>query len=116
MRNERHSQNGTTLVVNKIDHGLFPGDSVYLDIFTGSATTETLTIVSKTQNTFTVTASNSSNTSGNVIYYNSTEFDDTRWRFVRVKLRLLPTEAAFLPGERMADRIIERDPGISSNY
>ena len=111
-----YSQNGTTLVVNKIDHGLFPGDSVYLDIFTGSATTETLTIVSKTQNTFTVTASNSFNTSGNVIYYNSTEFDDTRWRFVRVKLRLLPTEAAFLPGERMADRIIEKDPGISSNY
>ena len=31
-------QSGTTLVVTKNDHGLFPGDDVYLDISTGSAT------------------------------------------------------------------------------
>ena len=43
-------------------------------------------------------------------YHNSTAFTDTRWRFVRVKLRTLPTEVAFLAGERMADRIIEKDP------
>ena len=103
-------------MVTKNDHGLFPGDDVYLDISTGSATDETLTIVSKTQNTFTLTASGSATTSGNVVYHNSTAFNDTRWRFVRVKLRSLPTEVAFLAGERMADRIVERDSGISSTY
>ena len=41
---------------NKKDHGLFPGDDVFLDISTGTAIDETLEIVSKTQNTFTVTA------------------------------------------------------------
>ena len=111
-----YSQSGTTLIVTKSDHGLFPGDDVFLDISTGSGTDETLTIVSKTQNTFTLTASNSVTTSGNVTYHNSTAFNDTRWRFVRVKLRSLPTEVAFLAGERMADRIVERDPGISSTY
>ena len=114
--NATYSQSGTTLIVTKNDHGLFLGDNVYLDISTGSATDETLTIISKTQNTFTFTASNSATTSGNVVYHNSTEFNDTRWRFVRVKLRSLPTEVAFLAGERMADRIVERDSGISSTY
>jgi len=114
--NAEYSQNGTTLVVTKNDHGLFPGDDVYLDISTGSATDETLTIISKTQNTFTLTASGSATTSGNVVYHNSTAFNDTRWRFIRVKLRSLPTEVAFLAGERMADRIVERDSGISSTY
>ena len=114
--NATYSQSGTSLVVTKSDHGLFPGDSVFLDISTGTGIDETLTIVSKTQNTFTVTASNSLTTSGNVVYHNSTEFNDTRWRFVRVKLRSLPTEVAFLAGERMADRIIEKDPGITSTY
>ena len=114
--NATYSQNGTTLVVTKSDHGLFPGDSVFLDISTGTGIDETLTIVSKTQNTFTVTASNSLTTLGNVVYHNSTAFNDTRWRFVRVKLRTLPTEVAFLAGERMADRIIEKDPGIASTY
>ena len=114
--NATYSQSGTTLIVTKNDHGLFPGDDVYLDISTGSATDETLTIVSKTQNTFTLTASGSATTSGNVVYHNSTAFNDTRWRFIRVKLRSLPTEVAFLAGERMADRIVERDSGISSTY
>jgi len=111
-----YAQSGTSLVVTKSEHGLYPGDSVYLDISTGSAVDETLTIVSKTQNTFTVTASNSLTSLGNVVYHNSTAFNDTRWRFVRVKLRTLPTEVAFLAGERMADRIIEKDPGITSTY
>ena len=114
--NATYSQNGTSLTVTKNDHGLFPGDNVYLDITTGGGTDETLEIISKTQNSFTVTASNAAVTSGNLVYHNSTEFNDTRWRFVRVKLRSLPTEVAFLAGERMADRIVERDSGISSTY
>ncbi len=114
--NATYTQSGTSLVVTKDNHGLFPNDNVYLDISTGSATDETLTIISKTQNTFTLTASNSATTSGNVVYHNSTAFNDTRWRFVRVKLRSLPTEVAFLAGERMAERIVERDSGIASTY
>ena len=111
-----YKQIGNSIEVEKIDHGLFPGDSVYLNILTGSGVSETLTIISKTQNTFTVTATNSLTTEGDVAYHLSTEFNDTRWQFIRVKLRILPTEVAFLPGERMADRIIEKDPGISADY
>jgi len=111
-----YSQSGTTLVVTKSDHGLFPGDDVFLDFSTGSAVDDTLTIQSKTQNTFTVTTSGSLNTAGNVTYHNSTAFNDTRWRFVRVKLQSLPTEVGFLTDERMTDRIIERDPGVASTY
>ena len=69
-----YSQSGTTLVVTKSDHGLFPGDDVFLDFSTGSAVDDTLTIQSKTQNTFTVTTSGALNTAGNVTYHNSTAF------------------------------------------
>ncbi len=109
-------QNGTTIVVSKNDHGLFPNDNVFLDFKTGNGVDDTLTIVSKTQNTFTVNAAAAVNTSGSVTYHNSTAFNDTRWNFVRVKLRRLPTEIVSLVNERMVDRIIERDPGISSTY
>ena len=111
-----YQQSGNILTVTKNDHGLFPGDSVFLDITTGTAIDETLEIVRKTQNTFTVNATTSRSTSGNVTYHNSTSFNDTRWRFLRVKLRSLPTQVAFLSGERMADRIIEKDQGVSATY
>ena len=111
-----YSQSGTSITITKSDHGLFPGDNVFLDFSTGSAVDATLTIDSKTQNTFTVTANGSLNTAGNVTYHNSTEFNDTRWKFVRVKLQSLPTEVGFLSEERMTDRIIERDPGVTSTY
>jgi len=114
--NTTYSQNSTTITVSKDDHGLYPGDDVYLDFSTGSAVDETLTIVSKTQNTFTLTASAPVTTSGNVSYYVSTPFSDTRWTSTRVKVRYLPTEASFFSGERLADRIVEKDPGISSTY
>ena len=111
-----YSQSGTSITITKSDHGLFPGDNVFLDFSTGSAVDATLTIDSKTQNTFTVTANGSLNTAGNVTYHNSTEFNDARWKFVRVKLQSLPTEVGFLSEERMTDRIIERDPGVTSTY
>jgi len=114
--NATYTQNGTTLVVTSNDHGLFPGDKVFLDFSSGSAIDSTLTIQSKTQNTFTVTTNGSLNTNGNVTYHNSTEFNDKRWKFVRVKLQSLPTEVGFLKDERMTDRIIERDPGVVSTY
>ena len=111
-----YSQSGTTIVVTQAEHGLYPGDDVYLDVSTGSGVDETLTIVSKTQNTFTLTASGSVTTSGNVTYYLSTSFSDPRWTATRVKLRYLPTEVSIFAGERLADRIVEKDPGIASTY
>ena len=71
-----YSQSGTTLVVTKQDHGLYPGESVWLDISTGGGVDETLSIVSTTQNTFTVTTSASATNNGNVNYYLSTTFGD----------------------------------------
>ena len=63
-----YNQSGTTLVITKQDHGLYPGENVYLDIQSGGGVDATLTIVSTTQNTFTVTTSASANVSGNVNY------------------------------------------------
>ena len=114
--NATYSQSGTTLIVTKLDHGLYPGESVWLDISTGGGVDETLLIVSTTQNTFTVTTSASATNNGNVTYYLSTTFGDTRWTTTRTRLRYLPTELSFFSGERLADRIIEKDPGISSTY
>ena len=111
-----YNQSGTTLVITKQDHGLYPGENVYLDVQTGAGVDETLTIVSTTQNTFTVTASASANVSGNLNYYLSTTFGDSRWTTIRTRIRYIPTAATFFAGERLADRIIEKDPGISSTY
>jgi hypothetical protein len=111
-----YNQSGTTLVITKQDHGLFPGQNVYLDIQSGAGVDETLTIASTTQNTFTVTASASANVSGNVNYYLSTTFGDPNWTSIRVRIRYIPTDITLFAGERLADRIIEKDPGISSTY
>jgi len=111
-----YNQSGTTLTVTKQDHGLYAGESVYLDFLTGGGVDATLSIVSTTQNTFTVTTSASATNSGNVSYYLSTTFGDSRWTTTRVRLRYLPTELSFFSGERLTDRIIEKDPGISSTY
>ena len=111
-----YSQSGTTVTVTQSDHGLFVGQNIYLDYQTGAAVDETLTIVSVTQNTFTVTATNSFTTSGNVIYYLSTTFDDPLWTTTRVRLRSIPTPVRFFAGERLVDRVVERDPGIFSTY
>ena len=111
-----YSQSGTTLVVTKQDHGLYPGENIWLDMSTGGGVDETLSIVSTTQNTFTVTTSASATNNGNVNYYLSTTFGDSRWTTTRVRLRYLPTELSFFSGERLADRIIEKDPGLASTY
>lgn len=111
-----YSQSGTTITVTKQDHGLRVGESVYLNFTTGAAVDATLPIVSATQNSFTCTAAGSLTTGGNINFYLSVGFDDLRWIETRVRLRYLPTAAAFFAGERFADRVIERDPGISSTY
>ena len=111
-----YNQSSNSLVVAKQDHGLFPGENVFLDFQTGAAVDETATITSTTQNTFTVTLTNSANTSGNVNYFLSTTFGDSRWTTSRVRIRSLPTDVTFLTGERLGDRIVEKDPGINCTY
>jgi hypothetical protein len=111
-----YQQTGTTIVVSKEDHGLLIGENVYLDFLSGAGIDETLPIVSSTQNTFTVTASSPATTSGNVNYYLSTTFLDVRWTTTRVRLRSIPSPVNFFAGERLADRVVERDPGIVSTY
>lgn len=111
-----YSQSGTTIVVTKQDHGFRIGENVYLDFLSGGAVDATLPIVATTQNTFTVTAAASTTTSGNVFYYLSTTFNDARWTTMRVRLRSIPVPVRFFAGERLADRVVERDPGIFSTY
>jgi hypothetical protein len=111
-----YQQTGTTIVVSKEDHGLLIGENVYLDFLSGAGIDETLPVVSSTQNTFTVTASSPATTSGNVNYYLSTTFLDVRWTTTRVRLRSIPSPVNFFAGERLADRVVERDPGIVSTY
>ena len=114
--NSTYNQSSNSVVVAKQDHGLFPGENVFLDFQTGGAVDETATITSTTQNTFTVTVTNSANTSGNVNYFLSTTFGDSRWTTSRVRIRSLPTDVTFLTGERLGDRIVEKDPGINCTY
>jgi hypothetical protein len=114
--NTTYSQTGTNITVTKSDHGFLVGESVYLDFQTGAAIDATLPIVSKTQNTFTVTAAAPATTSGSVKYYLSTTFTDSRWTSSRVRLRSIPIPVRFFAGERLADRIVEQDPGIFSTY
>jgi hypothetical protein len=109
-------QSGTSVTVTKNDHGLRIGENVYLDFLSGGGLDATLPIVAVTQNNFTVTASVPASTSGTLLYYLSTTFSDPRWTTTRVQLRSLPTPVAFFAGERLADRVIERDPGIFSTY
>jgi hypothetical protein len=115
-RNATYSQTGTTIIVALDNHGLYPGQSVYLEVSTGSALTETLTITATTQNTFTCTATSSFTTSGNLTVRQSTSFDNPVWTEMRVGIRYLPTPVNFFEGERLADRVTERDPGVSLTY
>lgn len=111
-----YSQTGTTITISKLDHGLLVGENVYIDILTGGASDDTLTVTSVTQNTFTLTASGSITTSGNLNYYLSTPFSDLRWTTTRVALRYLPNVISFLTGERLTDRVVERDQGVAATY
>lgn len=111
-----YTQSGTTITVTVAKHGYQPNDNVYLNFTSGSGVTTTLPIVSKTDDTFICTAAASVNTSGNVSVALSTTFGDTRWTNHRVKLRSLFSPITSLVGERLVDRVVERDPGISATY
>lgn len=109
-------QTGTTLTITLQEHRLYPGDSVYLVFTSGAAINETLTIVSTTLNTLTCIASTNITTGGDVQVRQTTTFDNSVWTEMRVGIKFLPTPVTFFAGERLADRVIERDPGITFTY
>lgn len=111
-----YTQSTTTLTVNITSHGYAPGDSVYLNVSSGAALDETLTVVTASTNSFTCTATTSLTTSGNISAQKITTFTDPKWVEQRVGLRLLPPPVTFFEGERLVDRVIERDPGVAATY
>lgn len=115
-RNGTYSQAGATITITLNNHGFQIADSVYLRFTSGTAVTSTLSITSVTANSFTCTAAGSLNTSGNVTVFLSTTFGDSRWTQTRVRLRSIFPPIPFLVGERLVDRVVERDPGIAASY
>ena len=111
-----YSQSGTTITVTLNNHGYLLGDNVYLSFTSGAGVTATLAITSITKDTFTCTAAAAAATNGNVTVFLSTSFGDNRWTQTRVRLRSIFPPIPFLIGERLTDRVIERDPGIFSSY
>jgi len=111
-----YSQSGTTITVTIDDHGFEVGDNIYLDFTTGSGIDATLAVTGTTTNTFTCTAAAAVTTSGNVTARLVTTFSDLQWAEMRVKIRFIPTPVNFFAGERLADRVIEKDTGIFVSY
>lgn len=109
-------QSGTNITVTLADHNYEVGDSVYLFILSGGTTNGTFVITATTQNTFEVTSLVSISTSGTLEVQKQTTFADPAWDEQRVQLRFIPTPVTFFRGERLADRVVERDPGILSTY
>jgi hypothetical protein len=115
-QNATYSQTGTTLSITCSDHGYATGDNIYIKIIAGASSSETLSITVTSQNTFTATASASLTTSGTAKIQKVTTFSDPKWTEQRVQIRFIPTPVSLFAGERLADRILERDLGISSTY
>jgi hypothetical protein len=112
---------GTTVTVTLVNHGLRVGENAFLDYTSGTAVDETLSITSVTDDTFTCTSAASVTTAGTVSvrqeFSDTAEgFADTRWTEQRVKIRNMPTPVTLLTGERLVDRVVERDSGINSTY
>jgi hypothetical protein len=116
VKNGTYSQAGTTVTVSIVNHGYSVGDSIYLNISSGAAVSNTLIITSVTSNTFTCTAGTSVTTSGNLSAQRVTVFSDHLWVEQRVGLRYLPTPLSLFSGERLVDRVVEKDPGLVSTY
>ena len=111
-----YAQSVNNITVSLPKHGFKVGESVYLVFTSGTAVTATLPITARTENTFTCLAAAPLTTSGAVSVQLSTVFSDVRWTETRVRLRSIFTPIPSLLGERLVDRALERDPGITSSY
>ena len=116
-----YNKSGTTVTVTLVGHGLRVGENAFLNYTSGTAVDETLVITSTTDDTFTCTSSASVTTAGTVNvrqeFADTAEgFADTRWTEQRVKIRTMPTPVTLLVGERLVDRVVERDSGVNATY
>ena len=111
-----YTQSVNNITVSLPKHGFKTGESVYLVFTSGAAVTATLPITARTENTFTCLAAAPLTTNGLVSVQVSTGFSDVRWTETRVRLRSIFTPIPSLIGERLVDRAVERDPGITSSY
>ena len=87
-----YSQSGTTITINATGHGMPVGTIVVLDFTSGNASDDVYTIQTESSNQFTVTATVSQSTSGNVSF-NSHETPTT------------PTVYLFHAGNNMKDSL-----------
>jgi len=111
-----YNQVGNAITVSLTSHGYRIGESVYLVFTSGTSVTATLPITAATADTFTCLAAAPLTTAGGVSVQLSTTFDDIRWTETRARVRTIFDPLPSLVGERLVDRVIERDPGISSSY
>ena len=111
-----YTQAVNTITVSLTNHNYRIGESVYLVFTSGTAVTATLPITAATADTFTCLAAAPLTTSGGVSVQLSTTFDDIRWTETRARVRAIFDPLPALVGERLVDRVVEKDPGISSSY
>ena len=111
-----YTQTATTLTVTATNHGYSAGNTVTLVITSGAAATATLTVATATIDTFTCAITGGTVTSGTLDIKTATTFDDLNWNETRVKLRAIFPPIPFLLGERLVDRVVEKDPGVFSTY
>ena len=109
-------QAANNITISLPKHGFKIGENIYLVFTSGAAVTATLPITARTENTFTCLAAAPLTTSGSVSVQISTNFSDVRWTETRVRLRSIFKPIPDLIGERLVDRSVERDPGITSSY
>ena len=111
-----YTQAVNAITVSLTNHNYRIGESVYLVFTSGTAVTATLPITAATADTFTCLAAAPLTTSGGVSVQLSTTFDDIRWTETRARVRAIFDPLPTLVGERLVDRVVEKDPGISSSY
>ena len=86
-----YSQGTTTITVTSTAHGLTAGALVYLDFTTGTAVDGSYTVATAAANTFTVTSTTSTTTSGNVSWTKWTVYPGlnsvfaTNFRYIRAQ-------------------------------
>jgi predicted phage tail protein len=86
-----YSQSSTTITITSTAHGLAGGDYVYLSFTTGTAQSGTYVVSTSSANSFTVTSSASTTTSGNADWVKWTTYGGlsevfvTQFRYFRVR-------------------------------
>lgn len=116
LKSGTYTQTATTLTVTIPNHGLTAGNSVTLVVSSGTGLNGTYIVSTATTNSFTCTVTNGTVSTGAISIKTTTTFQDSKWNETRVKLRSIFPPIPFLIGERLTDRVFEKDPGVFSTY